>query len=276
MARTAQDERLVAIEGLQAGVEMTARVLVVDLHRDVDFHTAERVDRFLEAVEVDFRIMRDGNACELRNDLNRVCRAADRVRRVELLLAVRAHVDERIAMERHHSDLLVLRVDAREDHAVGAELIARVLGRLRALLRAVGAHEQHVERVASVLRVDERIAKIVVYALVEVGVDGVDIGERGADSSEHHHQKGDAHRKHDLLALLALSLLGVFRLRHATRVGILRRGEVFAVTEGRRRMGGVGRRGLLVEARGRLGVHRVLTVLPDGVGGFFLISSHVK
>ena len=187
MARTTQDERLVAIESLQAGVEMTARILVVDLHRDVDFHAAERVDRFLEAVEVDFRIMRDGNARELRNNLDRVGRATDRVRRIELLLAVRTHVDERIAVKRHHGDLLVLRVDAREDHAVGAELIARVLGRLRTLLRAVGAHEQHVERVAGVLRVDERIAKIVVDALVEVGVDGVDVSECGADSSEYHH-----------------------------------------------------------------------------------------
>ena len=55
------------------------------------------------------------------------------------------------------------------------------------------------------------------------------------------------------LRFLLLALLGVFRLRHATRVGILRRARGFAVTEGRRRMGGVGRRGLLVEARGRLG-----------------------
>ena len=220
--------------------------------------------------------MRDGNARELRNDLDRVGRAADRVRRIELLLAVRAHVDERIAVERHHGDLLALRVDAREDHAVGAELIARVLGRLRALFRAVGAHKQHVERVAGVLRVDECIAKIVVDALVEVGVDSVDVGECGANSSEHHHQKGDAHCKHDLLAFLALALLGVFRLRHATRVGILRRARGFAVIKRRRRMGGVMRRGLPVEARGRLGAHRVLTVFPDGIGGFFLISSHVK
>ena len=255
---------------------MTARVLIVDFHRDVNFHTAERVDRFLEAVEVDFCIMRDGNARELRNNLDCVGRAANRVRRIELLLAVRAHVDERIAVERHHGDLLVLWIDAREDHTVGAELIARVLGRLRALFRAVGAHEQHVERVASVLRVDECIAKIVVDALIEVGVDSVDVGECGADSSEHHHQKGDAHCKHDLLAFLALALLGIFRLRHATRVRILHRARSFAVTEGRRRMGGVGRWGLPVEARGRLGAHRVLTVLPDGIGGFFLISSHVK
>ena len=90
MARATQDERLVAIESLQAGVEMTARILIVDFHRDVNFHTAERVDRFLEAVEVDFCIMRDGNARELRNDLDRVGRAADRVRRIELLLAARS------------------------------------------------------------------------------------------------------------------------------------------------------------------------------------------
>lgn len=156
------------LRGLQAGVEMAAGVLVVDLHGHVHLDAAERVDDVLEAVEVDFRIVRDGHAGQLRHRIDRERGTPDGVRGVQLVLPVFAHVNQRIAVDGHEGGLLVHRVDAREDDAVAAELVAReLLGRL-AVVRPVGTHEQDVEGFVREVGFHERVAQLIADAVVEV------------------------------------------------------------------------------------------------------------
>lgn len=109
MARAAQDKRLVAVERLQAGIKMATGVFVIDGHGDVNLDAAKRVDDFAEAVEVDFRVMRDVHARQLGNRLHGQRRAAEHVRGVQLVHAVFAHVNHGVAMQRHQRDLLAHR-----------------------------------------------------------------------------------------------------------------------------------------------------------------------
>ena len=78
MARAAELERLIAVQGLLASLDVRAGVLrVIDVDRDVDLDAADGVDDGDELVEVNLRIVGDGNARELGDGLDGVGRAGD-------------------------------------------------------------------------------------------------------------------------------------------------------------------------------------------------------
>ena len=78
------------------------------------------------------------------------------------------HVYQGIAVDGDERRLLVHRVDAREDDAVAAELIAGEFRRRFAVVRPVGSHEQDVERLVGQIGFHERIAQLGADAVVEV------------------------------------------------------------------------------------------------------------
>ena len=67
---------------------MTTGHIVVDFHRNIDFHTAEGVDDILESVEVDFGIMVDIDSGQFRYRLDRTGGTAVGVGGIDLLLSV--------------------------------------------------------------------------------------------------------------------------------------------------------------------------------------------
>ena len=70
MTAAAQNKGLLAVERLLARIDMATSHIVVDFHGDVHFDAAQSVNHGLEAVEVDFRIMVDGNARQLGNSID--------------------------------------------------------------------------------------------------------------------------------------------------------------------------------------------------------------
>ena len=102
MARAAQLQGLVAVEGLHAGLDVGAGVLgVVDVHRHVDLDAADRVDHRDELVEVDLCVVGDGHAGKLGHGLDEQGSPAIGVGRVDLLGAVVAtQVYGRVALNR--------------------------------------------------------------------------------------------------------------------------------------------------------------------------------
>ena len=220
VACAAQDKRLVAVERLLARVHVTAGALVVDLHGHVHLDAAERVHHVLEAVEVDLGVMGDGHAGHLRDGLNSAGRTTEGVGRIQLLHAVTLNFRLRIAVERHHGDLLVLRVNAGKDHRVGAERIASIFAFL-ALLRLIGAHKQHVERASVVVsRLLESLLNLRSNILAEVGLDLVDVGKGHTNAAQSQHEHGGQRAERDALALLAATILGVIAARRRARIGI--------------------------------------------------------
>ena len=115
---------------------------------------------------------------------------------------------------------LPLGVHAHEHHAVGAEVVAFVLRRRGAFLRPVGAHEQHVERIARILRVHQRGFQFLGDAFVHVGVDGLQVGECGAHSAQNQHQNDSKGDERDGFALALLALPRVVGLRHPAGIGV--------------------------------------------------------
>ena len=109
MARTTQDERLIAAQRLQPGIQMAAGILVVDLHRNIHFDAAQRIDNVFEAVEVDLGIMGNGHARQLRYGFHRESGSADGMCSVQLVLPVFPHVYQGIAVDRDERRLLVHR-----------------------------------------------------------------------------------------------------------------------------------------------------------------------
>ena len=133
--------------------------------------------------------MRDIDARQLRHRLHRERGAAEHVRGIELVHAVFAHVDHGIAVQRYQRDLLVHRVDAREHDAVGAVAVAEIAGFV-ALLGAVGAHEQHIERLFGHVGFDQ-VLPHVAQARVQVAGKHLHVRERRADGDDHHGQRRD-------------------------------------------------------------------------------------
>ena len=246
---------------------MAAGLVVVDLHRHVHFHAAQSVDDFFETVEVDLGIVGNGHAGHLRNRLDGKRRATDGIGGVQLLQTVALDLNLGIAVHRHHGDLLVLRIDAREDHRVGAEGIAGILGRLLASGRLVGAHEQHVEGATVVFgRRLQGFHNLRRDVLVHLLLDAGDIGPRGPRGAEDAHQHKGQHAEQNALALLAASILRVVVARGPAGIGV-------GLGHGRQHRHGVGHRSLEGRLLGkRLGVPRV--VRADGLRMARVIRPH--
>ena len=228
MARAAQDKGLVAVERLQAGIQVTAGILVVDGHGNVDLDAAERVHDISEAIEVDLGVVRDIDARQLRHRLHRERGAAEHVRGIELVHAVFAHIDHGVAVQRDQRDLLAHGVDAREHDAVGAVAVAEI-ARLVALLGAVGAHEQHIERLFGHVGFDQ-VLPHVAQAGVQVAGKHLHVRERRADGDDHHGQRRDAGIE-QLAVLFVLVGFGVLVARKTThrRLALIDGGPFAAV-----------------------------------------------
>ena len=179
MARTTQDERLIAAQRLQPGIQMAAGILVVDLHRNIHFD------------EVDLGIMGNGHTRQLRYGFHRESGSADGMCSVQLVLPVFPHVYQGIAVDGDERRLLVHRVDAREDDAVAAELIAGEFRRRFAVVRPVGSHEQDIERLVRQIGFHERIAQLGADAVVKVSREYVVVRERSPRPAQHQHACGD-------------------------------------------------------------------------------------
>ena len=197
---------------------MAAGVFVIDGHGDVNLDAAKHVDDFVEAVEVDFRVMRDAHARQLGNRLHGQRRAAEHVRGVQLVHAVFAHVNHGIAMQRHQRDLLAHRVDARKHDAVRAVTVAEIAG-LVALGRAVGAHEQHIERLFRHVRFHE-VLPHVAQAGMQIPGKHLHVRERCARADEHDGKRCDAGVE-QLAVLFVLVGFRVFVARKALRRGVV-------------------------------------------------------
>ena len=169
---------------------MTAGILVVDGHGNVDLDAAERVHDIPEAIEVDLGVVRDIDARQLRHRLHRERGAAEHVRGIELVHAVFAHVDHGVAMQRDQRDLLVHGVDARKHDAVGAVAVAEI-ARLVAFLGAVGSYEQHIERLFSHVGFDQ-VLPHVAQASVQVAGKHLHVRERRADGDERDSKRRNA------------------------------------------------------------------------------------
>ena len=200
---------------------MSAGLVVVDLHGHVHFHAAQGIDDILEAVEVDLGVVGDGHAGHLGDRLDGERRAADGVGGVQLLQAVALDLDLSVAVHRHHGDLLVLWIDPGEDHGVGAERVAGVLGRLLAVGRFVRAHEQHVEGAAVVL--GRRLqgfhdlgGDVLVHLLLDTG----DVGPSGPGGAEHAHEHEGQHAQQNAAAFLAATVLGVVVAGGSAGIGV--------------------------------------------------------
>ena len=220
MTGAAQDKRLLAVQGLQARIHMAPGHLVVDLHGHVHFHAAQSVDDILEAVEVDLGVVGNGHAGHLGHGLDGAGRLANGVGGVQLLGAVAVDLDLGIAMERHHGDLLVLRINAGEDHGVGAVGITVLVG-VVALFGLIGAQQQHVEGAAVVFRrLLEGLLNFLGDADVELGLDLADIGEGHADTAQGNGQYHGQHAQSNATTLLAATVVGVIIASRGTRIGI--------------------------------------------------------
>ena len=136
------------------------------------------------------------------------------MRGIELVHAVFAHVDHGVAVQRDQRDLLVHGVDAREHDAVGAVAVAEI-ARLVALLGAVGAHEQHIERLFGHVGFDQ-VLPHVAQAGVQVAGKHLHVRERRADSDDHHGQRRDAGIE-QLAVLFMLVGFGVLVARKTAR-----------------------------------------------------------
>ena len=205
---------------------MAAGILVVDLHRNIHFDAAQRIDNVFEAVEVDLGIMGNGHTRQLRYGFHRESGSADGMCSVQLVLPVFPHVYQGIAVDGDERRLLVHRVDAREDDAVAAELIAGEFRRRFAVVRPVGSHEQDIERLVRQIGFHERIAQLGADAVVKVSREYVVVRERSPRPAQHQHAH-NGKRDNQRAATRACARALVIGSRHAAR-----RGSGFALNAG--------------------------------------------
>ena len=141
VAFTGEGERLRTIQALVASVERHAAVTRIEAFGNINPNAAEFVDHAFQAIEVHLAIMRDGHARKRRNRINRARRAAERIRRVDLLHSLVLDGHHSVARDRNEVDLAFVGVDAREHGHVastgGFAIVARV-----------AAQNEHVERSA--------------------------------------------------------------------------------------------------------------------------------
>ena len=101
-------------------LDLVVNMGVVDVHGNVNLDATKRIHNLFECVEVDFRIVGNGNTGKLGNNLDGARRTIEGVCGVDFLRTVRAHVGLKVSSDRDHGDGFVLRVDTCEDHRVGA------------------------------------------------------------------------------------------------------------------------------------------------------------
>ena len=125
-------ERLIGVQVVHAGLQVPAvgaaalvrpvpavqvdRLFFRQLHLDV----ADQGQCADEAVKIHFHIAVDGNAEVLCDDLVQQLHAAEQVGRVDPVVAVARNGHVHIAHQRGKNDLPRFRIDAADDHAVGA------------------------------------------------------------------------------------------------------------------------------------------------------------
>ena len=209
MARAAEKGRLLAVELYLACGQVQLCVLRV-LHGDAEVygHAAHGVHDLLHAVHVDLGVVGYLDARKLLHRLYGERRPAERVRGVDLLRAVLAHVDPEVARDRYERGLLLLRVDADQHDGVGAvrPLARAVLASLRAGFVLVHAKQQHVERLARLL-LGKRAQKRAVDVLAQAGVDVAQVGRAKAGCRHNDRKHAHEHRLHDAVrAALAAGL----------------------------------------------------------------------
>ena len=141
VAFTGEGKRLRTIQALVAGVERHTAVPYVEAFGDINPNASKLIDHALQAIEVHLAVMRDGHTRERRNRINRARRAAERIRRVDLLPSLALDSHHGVAGNRDEVDLALIGVDAREHGHVastgGFAIVARV-----------AAQNEHVERSA--------------------------------------------------------------------------------------------------------------------------------
>ena len=120
MAAAAQDKSLFAVKGLLTRIDVTARHVVVDFHRHIYRNAAQGVDYSFEAIKVDFRIVVDGDACQLGNRVNGAGGTAECIGSIDFLRAVVANGYLRIARDGNKRNFLFPWVDTRQNHRVGS------------------------------------------------------------------------------------------------------------------------------------------------------------
>ena len=214
IARPAQDQRLLAIKRLQAGIQMPACVLIVDFHGDVNLDAAQGIDHGSQAVHVDQTEMRDTHAGEVGHLRDRRARAADGIGRVQLLGAILTHIDHGVSGHGNQGHLLLDRIDPGEQDSIGAEYL-RIGFVILPLKRGIGSQKEHVEGLLLHVRAHEHVLQLGVKALGKVLVDRLDVCEGGTGT------RNQDEREHDERDLDARSALTASRIAGGTlSVGI--------------------------------------------------------
>src|SRR5215218_26124 len=187
-------ERLVAAHLLVAGRDVDVGELggvVVVAAVDVRVDATDRVDRLLEALEVDVDHVVDREAGQPLDRVRGELRAADRVGGVELVDAVARDLDLEVARQRHHRRRLLLRIEAHEDDRVGTltgtgAAVGRVVGAL------VGAEQEDRLRLARE-GLGDAVPELEILRAVERVDDLVDLVKRG-DRSRRRRREDDQER----------------------------------------------------------------------------------
>ena len=170
--------------------------------------------------------MGNGHARQLRYGFHRESGSADGMCSVQLVLPVFPHVYQGIAVDGDERRLLVHRVDAREDDAVAAELIAGELCRRFTIVRTIRTHEQDVERLVRQIGIHESVAQLCADAVVKVSREYVVVRERSSRPTQHQHAH-NGKRDNQRAATRACARALVIGSRHAAW-----RGSGFALNAG--------------------------------------------
>ncbi len=210
MAAAAQNERLVAIDSLFPGSKVAASLVVVNFDRHIDVNAAQSVDHRFEPIEIDFGIMRDGNARKFGNGFHGKRRSAIRIRRIDLIDAIALDIDKRVALDRDERHFFLLRVDTREHHGIASVRIAELPARI-AVVRFVGSHEQHVEGFGKRL-VFELVEHFAIDIARKLAVEVIDVCESGTTANDKHRENRGRNAADYLAALLFGSNTRVFGL----------------------------------------------------------------
>ena len=155
--------------------------------------------------------MRNRHAGHLRHSIDGARRAPVLECGVNLLRTIFAKVNHRVAVNRDERDLLVHRIDARQNHRVTAGRFGALFPCGNAFLTRVDTHEQHVERRIAersgrcfALGRLERIERFLGNALMKVLGNGVYVRPCGTGADENDSDKDAGCDYDDALATRAL------------------------------------------------------------------------
>ncbi len=234
---------MLAVEMLLAGIDLAARIDVVNGDRHVDIHAANVVDDVDKGFEVNFGVMRNLDTAQLLRRLDGAGCAAIGVGRVEFLRPIAIDLDSRVTRNGKHRRRVVLRVEAHQNRGVGTGA--------RNAIAVVATNQKHVKGL--VAHFDRRQRLFDLCGLLRIAdkvlIQIVQVHARARETGTEQDCKNDKHCRGNTAALaLALGRLGC-RLLLDVVAGI-------AIESVRRRGGNIriGRSARIVG--GRIGVHR--------------------